>query len=260
MGFGFARNEARAYTCLVSCEPATAYELAKQSGIPTSKIYETVNKLVEKGVIQLLAEEERSVQRYKAMNPEDLLQQLRDHAVEQTGLLEPMLNSLHRPVDSDLIWPMQTIESVINKSRQLIMSATRELVISLWPQELELLESALLHAEAKGIKIALVHFGPPDRVIGATYHHPVEKTLYQEKGGRGLSLVVDSTIVVIANFLQDGSVDGAWSRNQTFVTVAEDYVKHDVYITKVTRFLEPEVKARFGEDYEKLRDIFNSEA
>jgi HTH-type transcriptional regulator, sugar sensing transcriptional regulator len=66
--------------------------------------------------------------------------------------------------------------------------------------------------------------------------------------------------VVIANFQVGGKVDGAWSRNESFVTVAEDYVKHDVYITKVTRFLGPEVVARFGENYSRLRDVFNSEA
>jgi hypothetical protein len=50
---------------------------------------------------------------------------------------------------------------------------------------------------------------------------------------------------VIANFQVSGEIDGAWSRNKSFVTVAEDYLKHDVYITKVTRFLGPEVAARF---------------
>jgi hypothetical protein len=65
---------------------------------------------------------------------------------------------------------------------------------------------------------------------------------------------------VIANYRSDSTVDGAWSRNQSFVTVAEDYVKHDVYITKVTRFLDQEVKARFGTNYEKLRNVFDADA
>jgi len=117
-----------------------------------------------------------------------------------------------------------------------------------------------MDAEGRGVNIALVHFGEPTRKIGATYHHPVKETLYTEKGGRGLTLVVDGAQVVIANFQVVGTVDGAWSRNTSFVPVAEDYVKHDVYITKVTRFLGPEVVARFGENYTRLPDVFNSEA
>ena len=47
---------------------------------------------------------------------------------------------------------------------------------------------------------------------------------------------------------------------QPSLTVAEDYVKHDVYIAKVTRFLEPEMRSRFGQQYEKLRDVFNADS
>ncbi len=43
------------------------------------------------------------------------------------------------------------------------------------------------------MNIALVHFGEPTRKIGATYHHPVQETLYAEKRGRGLTVVVDAT-------------------------------------------------------------------
>ncbi|MBT4503944.1 MAG: TrmB family transcriptional regulator, partial [Gemmatimonadetes bacterium] len=44
--------EARAYASLMRCQPATAYELAKQAGIPSSKIYEAVKRLQAKGLAQ----------------------------------------------------------------------------------------------------------------------------------------------------------------------------------------------------------------
>ena len=80
----------------------------------------------------------------------------------------------------------------------------------------------------------------------------------RERGGRCLSLAVDSRCVVIATFFDDGRVEGAWSRNRAFVFVAEDYVRHDVYITKVTGTLDDALKARFGADYAELRDVFKS--
>ncbi len=52
-------------------------------------------------------------------------------------------------------------------------------------------------------------------------------------------------------------VSGAWSRSEGFVLLAEDYIKHDVYIMKiVARFDRPLVK-RFGRGYWRLRDIFS---
>ena len=42
-------------------------------------------------------------------------------------------------------------------------------------------------------------------------------------------------------------------------TLAEDYVKHDIYIMKIVERFDPELQARFGPGYEKLRDVWNDE-
>lgn len=256
---GFTLNEAKAYVALLQCQPATAYEIAKTAGLPTSKIYETVAKLTQRGVFHM-QEDEAGTQQYVAMSPPDLMETIRSRTANQTRNLEQALQNLPGRSDANVIWPLDSLSQVQSHVVSMIEDAEESVLISLWPEELEWCERALRQAEDNGINIALVHFGKPQINIGATYHHPVEKTLYAEKGGRGLTVVVDGSRVVIANFQADDKVDGAWSRNPTFVTVAEDYVKHDVYITKVTRFLGPEVVQRFGEDYARLRDVFNADA
>ncbi|HET6369969.1 MAG TPA: hypothetical protein VFG95_02160, partial [Nitrospiria bacterium] len=82
---------------------------------------------------------------------------------------------------------------------------------------------------------------------------------YAEKGGRGLVIVVDSREVLMGNISYEGRTEGAWSRNKGFVTVAEDYVKHDIYIAKILRRFEKEMIERFGEKFAKLRDVFYDE-
>ena len=57
----------------------------------------------------------------------------------------------------------------------------------------------------------------------------------------------------------DFKVEGAWSVNQGFVTLAEDYVKHDIYIMKIVSRFDDLLISRFGEKYKKLRDIYNDE-
>ena len=256
---GFTTNEAKAYLALLTCQPASAYEIAKQAGLPSSKIYETVKRLTVNGVV-LPSEDENGNQQYHAIRPADLVASIRNNTILETEKLLPELEKLPDRHSSNLVWPLSTLSQVQSRAMTLIAGAGRSILVSLWPEELGWCEVALREAEARGVKIALVHFGPPSMTIGATYHHPAERTLYAEKGGRGLTLVADGTAVVIANFQSDGSVEGAWSSNKSFVTVAEDYVKHDVYITKVTRFLNEAVTRRFGEDYERLRDVFNADA
>lgn len=256
---GFTTNEAKAYLALLECQPATAYEIAKKAGLPTSKIYETVARLVNRAVFQA-TEDETGTQQYYALNASDLMKSIRNKIIADTEQLLPELQKVPSNNQNNLIWPLLDDSQVQIKTLDNIHQAKKSILVSLWPEELAWSERALLDAETRGVRIALVHFGEPTRKIGATYHHHVEETLYNEKGGRGLTIVVDGSQVVIANFRAGGEVDGAWSRNPSFVTVAEDYIKHDVYITKVTRFLQSEVAARFGENYNKLRDVFNSEA
>ena len=73
---GFTGYEAKAYLGLLACQPASAYEVAKKSAIPTSKIYETINKLIVKGVVQPTTSTDEKIRSYVALNPSDFLQQV----------------------------------------------------------------------------------------------------------------------------------------------------------------------------------------
>lgn len=253
---GLTEYEARAYLSLMGCQPATPYELAKHSAIPSSKIYETVNRLQEKGLAQPVSSEGGRGQRYMALNPEDFIYLKRRDVARKTARLAPLLSGMSNRADANFVWQLSGGEPVFDKARQLIQQTAEYLLLSLWPQELAELEDDLRQAEERGISLALVHFGLPGVRIGATFHHPAEETLHQEKGGRGLTLVADGLAAATATFSADGRVEGAWSRNRAFVILAEDYVRHDVYITKLTATMDPEIKGRFGENYQKLRDVF----
>ena len=54
MKLGLSAYEVKAYLSLLDENPATAYETGKASGIPTSKVYEVLKKLVGKGVVSVI--------------------------------------------------------------------------------------------------------------------------------------------------------------------------------------------------------------
>lgn len=256
---GFTDYEAKAYLALLlQQQPATAYEIAKASGIPTSKIYEIVSRLLEKKVLQTVTDGKARGQKYLPLNAKELVESKRQETIQKTERLGSLLESIGSSEKTNLIWPLNSKLEVFEKASQFIQRTEHSLLVSLWPEELEVLENDLQITVNRKVKLAMVHFGIPQKKIGATYYHPVEQTLYEEKGGRGLTLVVDRQLVLMATFFADGHVEGAWSRNQAFVTVAEDYIRHDVYITKVTTVMEDAVKRRFGENYEDLRNIFKT--
>ena len=111
----------------------------------------------------------------------------------------------------------------------------------------------------RDVKIAIIHFGSSKIRIGQLYQHPIEDTVYQEKGGRGIVIVADLKEVLMGTIFKYGRIEGAWSRNRGFITMAEDYIKHDIYIMKIVRRYDRLLKERFGNRYEKLRDVFKDE-
>lgn len=256
VSLGLTEYEAKAYISLLRCQPATPYEIAKAAGLPTSKIYEIIKRLTDKGLTSPVTAHQGRGQQYMALGAEDFIYSKRQETQRQTEQLGPLLKALSNDADANFVWQLDTADKVLDKARQLIDQARSTLLLSLWPEELSEITTQLRAAEDRGVQIALVHFGPPQQQIGATFHHPAEDTIHAEKGGRGLTLVADGECVVLATFVAAGGVEGAWSSNRAFVYIAEDYVRHDVYITKVAAAFGPELRARFGDDYAELRDIF----
>ena len=255
---GLSEYEAKAYLSLLHSNPSTAYEIAKESGIPTSKIYQVIHKLAEKGIC-LLSEENGKTKRYIPIQPDEFLNQYKSTVGTLVDSLKEEFNSLDSRLDASHIWNISDYDHLIDKARRMIDCAHTVLLLSLWKEELEPLETALRGAEKRGVKIAVVHFGIPQINIGQVYYHPIEDTLYAEKGGRGFVLIADSQEVLIGTVSYEGKTEGAWSRNKGFVMISEDYVKHDVYITKIIKRLDKELIRCFGEKYAKLRDVLRDE-
>lgn len=252
---GFSEYEAKSYLALVQKNPSTAYEIGKESGVPSSKIYEVLNKLKEKGMILSLDEEDGKPKRYIPQHPGEFLEQYQRGIQKTVQSLRGTLTGLNGKKEVSYIWNILDHDHLLEKGRRMIDSSQKVILLSLWYEELALLEESLRAAEKRGVQIALVHFGIPKIEVGQVYYHPIEDTLYAEKQGRGLVIVVDSQEVLMGNVGQEGKTEGAWSKNKGFTTVAEDYVKHDIYIAKIISRFEKELLRKFGPKYEKLRDV-----
>jgi HTH-type transcriptional regulator, sugar sensing transcriptional regulator len=254
---GLSEYEGRAYVSLLKGSPATAYEISKHSGIPTSKVYEVLKRLSGKGMISIL--ESDRTRRYIPVEPELFLERYRAKTESVVDTLKSELTNLDDTMDFSSVLNITDYDYLMNKSKQMIRTATRTILLSVWKEELEQMEDLLRDALARDVGIAIIHFGQTRFKCGQVYQHPIEDTLYQEKGGRGLVAVTDLQEVLMGTIFKYRRVNGAWSRNRGFITMAEDYIKHDIYIMKIVKRFDTMLKARFGSRYEKMRDVFSDE-
>lgn len=257
MEIGLSEYEAKAYLSLLRENPATAYEIGKSSGIPTSKIYEILKKLAEKGVISAI--EDERVKKYVPIEPDEFLSKHKNRTEMIIYSLKDELSNIKGKTELSYIWNITEYDYLIDKARRMIEGASKTILVSTWKDEFALIGDKIKDALKRRVKVAVIHFGPSDSKLGQIYQHPIEDTIYQEKGGRGLVVVVDSKEVLMGTILKDNRVEGAWSMNKGFVILAEDYIKHDIYIMKIVKRFDRTLIKKFGDKYTKLREIFKDE-
>lgn len=258
---GVSEYEARVYSALLGSNPATAYEAAKDAGVPTSKVYEVIARLEVRGMVRCLEEEGRK--RYLPQPPDEFVEATRRSLGRTLDALKTDLSRLGEPRDQSFVWNLDEADALLDKACRMVETAVETLLVSAWNPEAVLLAPLLAQARSRGVKTALVYFGPGPLDLDGVFRHPIEDTIYAEKGGRGFTVVADGREALMGTLragLGGGvSAEGAWSRNHGFVILAEDYVKHDIYIMKIVERFDPELRARFGPGYEKLRDVWNDE-
>jgi sugar-specific transcriptional regulator TrmB len=253
---GFTEYEAKAYISLLLKNPVTAYEVAKNSLIPSSKIYEVLAKLTEKLVIACV--EENQKKKYIPKDPDEMINSYKDRLNVTLEDLRVGLKSVSSDKDISYIWNVRDYECLINRSKSIIDNAQNSILVSIWPEEILLLKDNLKNA-AIDKKVTIVIFGKADYKIGTVFEHPIEDTIYSEKSGRGLAIVIDSKEVLMGKIDLGNNVQGANSMNEGFVAMAEDYIKHDIYIMKIINRYKESLLDTFGENYYLLRDVFNDQ-
>jgi sugar-specific transcriptional regulator TrmB len=253
---GLSEYEAKAYIALLQSHPATAYETAKMSGLPTSKIYEVLSRLAEKKMVLEMVENARK--RYIPQEPEEVITTYKNRIDSTLESLSRDLLVINKETNVSYIWNISDYEDFLEKAKSVVLKAKESILLSVWHEEFIHLAD-LIEEKSSRVQLAIIHFGKPKVNLGQMFAHPIEDTLYAEKGGRGFTLVADRKECLMGTVFKDNMVQGAWSRNDGFVMLAEDYIKHDIYIMKIVNRFNDLLVERFGPNYVKLRDIFHDE-
>ncbi|MDA3850482.1 MAG: hypothetical protein PF447_04350 [Spirochaetaceae bacterium] len=257
MKLGFSQYETRAYLALLKKHPLTAYETARQSKVPNPKIYGVLDRLEERGMVQII--ERAGKKKYLPMDPGEFIFHQRSITNSQLDQQETSLQEEIKDNSSDYVWNINDIGEFQQRVNSLIQSAEDNILISLWAEETIFCRDALEEAENRDVKLAMVHFGPArEGLPGMAYEHPIAETLFKEKGGRSFCMVVDSSVAIMGLVDLKGSPEASWSRSMGFTSLAEDYIRHDIYLMKIVQRLDSPFKDLFGDGYPLLRNVFDN--
>ena len=229
---GFTQYEAQVYLALLQQSHVSGYELARQSGVPASKIYQTLNRLIEKEMVLAV---DQNPTKYVPVPPGEFLADYKNIYLDAVDQLSDKLDQIYarEELSDTYIWNLSDRDKIIRKVIEFIQTARTKMYLSIWDEELEALHPALEEVRQHDVQMTIVHYGSATLGYGKEYRHGREHTIRIERGGRRLALIVDDARVILAHFLEDGSSNAAWTANKGLVLLAKDYIIHDIYTIRI---------------------------
>lgn len=242
---GFSAYEARAYLALLRESPVTGYQLSKLSGVPRSRVYETLERLVTKGYAVTLQAEPVE---YAPLAADELLAQLRGEFDDTMSALEAEIESLAAAGQPESIWNLQGRAPILSRARAMLADAQESIYLVAWAQTIRELQAELEAAAGRGVRIVVISCGEIELAVGAHYRHAFEEHIVCT-GDSSVNLVVDGLEVLVGETLPTEECRAAWSRNLGLVRITEEYIRHEVYLHKIIE--------RLGEtEADGLREAF----
>jgi sugar-specific transcriptional regulator TrmB len=215
---GFSQYEARVYCALLQKSPANGHEVAKTAGIPTSKVYETLERLRTKGAVLV----QRSEPTLWAPVPHrDLLGRLR-HDLETTfTAVEQGLAQIGYEQDTALTWSLSGRGHVVDSMRRAIERSRERLTGAIPAAALGELAASLRAAAERGVTVDLVT--EEDAAVDLPDGDGI-RVRRRPDGDRLAVVVGDGEETVLADFGRDRP-EGMWTHHPAVALLAAEHLR-----------------------------------
>jgi HTH-type transcriptional regulator, sugar sensing transcriptional regulator len=224
---GFTTYEAKAYRALLALgAPAKGYEIARAAGVPTSKIYETLKRLGEKGAVMVNTSQPVT---YAPIPHRDLTARLRGRMEATLAAVEAELAAVPLGGEAGLTWTVSGADNILDLMQRLINRAERSLFAALWDEELRPLAPALEAAHARKVELQVAVYGSFRLAVPFSYDLALCGASAEERlGGRRLAVLIRDNSEALAAEAHPGGVEAIWSENRVFSLLCTEYAKSDI--------------------------------
>jgi sugar-specific transcriptional regulator TrmB len=231
--FGLTEYESKVYVTLSLLGPAKASEISKQSGVPQSKIYLTLESLTGKQFVEVSQERPKM---FKAITPSFVIKNLLDAKEEEFKNLKQkafLITRILRPIEVDEemvegVW-VQKVEryieildrfvQMLKKAKNYVYDMTKILPYSSSYRE------ALIECKKRGVNLHLMAMGLDDLEKVKWYLRNGIKVKFFEAKVHPRILVVDGREVAIRLDNEKFSFHSIWSQDPSFVCMVDNYLK-----------------------------------
>ncbi len=250
----FTEYEAKAYLTLLEDSPLTGYAVAKNSGVPRSKIYEILESMVARGDILI---SRATTPLYTPIPADTLLKNRRAQAEGNFRLAEEALKKFQQTKQNrESIWNIIGHSEIISKLKECIDSAKQRILVEIWEEDYLEVESELRRAAGRGVCITVVGYGTIASDFAEIYTHDMSRDITDEYGGRWIVFSSDDSNVLAGIVSLGENSRAAWTQHQGLVMPITEVIIHDLYILEIMGKHRLLLEDSFGKNLVALRRKF----
>jgi HTH-type transcriptional regulator, sugar sensing transcriptional regulator len=207
-------------------EPMDATNIVKYSGVPKSKIYEVLTRMIEKGMVLDSVSEKKKL--YTALPLSIVIEKLTAEFDENVQQLKTSTSK--RKFYDEHVWSLKVDSSIRAQTKQILQAAEKSIKVSAWQDDVRDYLPILEEKEKQGIDVEVLVVGEMEpslknvhTLIPAQEHHSLE---------RFRLVVVDEEEVIFAG-VENQSWQAMKTKSRPFIKVFIEFFYHDVALAKI---------------------------
>ncbi len=242
---GLSTYQAEAYFALLLESPLTGYKLSKISGVPRSRIYETIEKLMAKGLV-LSQEGDKTLLRPVSL--ESLLEKKEKENSRNIDFLKEILPQLKKPAEIQGIWTISGRDRIFETINHIISQAENHIYLVSFDTDIVHFGDALSEAEKRQVSVFGVSCGKQVFKFENLYPHQGQPC----SSCRDISLSIDSKQALVGCTFPSDAARIAMTKNPGIIHVAEDYIKHEMFLSQLFRTFDKVPLDELNTIYQKI--------
>jgi len=242
---GLSTYEAKAYFALLLESPLTGYKLSKISSVPRSRIYETIEKLMAKG---LVLSQEGDTTLLIPVSLESLLEKKEKESRRNIDFLKEVLPQLKKPAETQGIWSISGRDRIFETVNHIISQAESYIYSVSFDSDIIHFESALNEAKKRQVSVLGVYCGEHVFKLENLYPHQGQPC----SSCRDIALSIDSKQALVGYTFPSDGARIAVTKNPGIIHVAEEYIKHEILLSQLFKTFDKLPSDELNTIYQKI--------
>ncbi len=228
--FGLGRQEACVYLCLLKNGELTGYEVAKQTGISRSNVYNALASLVEHGAAYVM---EGSSMRYIPVSMEEFC----DNRIRYMNQVKEDLlqNCPKTALNTEGYITVEGYRHIKDKIHHMLCSAEQRIYFSASVAFLSEWKTELEELLKRDIKMVLISNQPiVETHEKCTFYQSMQTNVDWEDKSKQVRLIIDSTYVLTGEITGSNTDTCLYSAQKNLVNVFKEAMSNEIKLIELS--------------------------